>query len=371
MTQEGHEQEAAQSHCAVIQLEGVHEEVIPSLVLALNACGYKPDVYVNKRCKQQRGDIFKRLKTPLDCTIRYVSITEPQHWKNLARKIKSSGYNFIVLSTYQHESIAKWTAAIDLPIIGLVHNVELFLRSPSCLSSFQAKQAQVLLLAPHVAAFLNQHIGLELVDRTGVVESVYWGENATIRSKTQSEEGRRVAIPGGVNFNVRAFRELVTCLDSYRDFPIRFWFQILGGGPDRESLEKLILENDLCDFFRFSKLGTTGRVRYKTYIKDLRKSDIVLPLVPLANIPYREHKITSAIPTAVGFGVPLMVDRWTARIYRVPAIETDETVSAALKAIVETSNDDLKFYKNEILEYRKIILRKNASEMGRLVGQIA
>ena len=104
------ERETADRTCAIVQFEGVHEEVVPSLVHALNRCKVRPTAYINARCLETRGDVFAGM-TALDCDVNYLPIATRQDWLQLASTVQTGGYDFLVLSTYQLDGAADWARA--------------------------------------------------------------------------------------------------------------------------------------------------------------------------------------------------------------------------------------------------------------------
>lgn len=354
--------------CAIFQFEGVHEEVVPSLVHSLNSNGFSPDVFLSARCKS-RGDLFETLNG-LDCKIEYPEIESRKAWQDLKTIAANGGYEFIVMSTFQRESVANWAMDTGLPIYGVVHNAQMFLGCDACMTALGSGQAKLICLAPHVAAFLNQRLDLKHVDDVAVVQSVYWGDLGPKQDAGQSD-ARLIAIPGGVNFKTRGYDDLLQCLKQSKPRTqdgktIRF--AILGGGADRDKLEQIVTEEKLEEHFLFAPLGHAKRVLYDDYINILRRSDVLLPLAPLAFAPYREHKITSAIPTAIGFGLPLVLDRWTQRVYQTPAIESDAEIAATIETCAVTSQTNLVQAAERMRELRTEILERNAAEFDRLLG---
>ena len=353
--------------CAIVQLEAVHEEIIPSIVFALNGLDIVPDVYINERCRLLRGDIFEELPS-LDLNLNYVSMEGMKAWEKLAETLSSSNPECVVISTYQRDGIAAWARTLNLPIIGFVHNAHIFLNAQECVKSFQEHRAQLLTLAPHVCAYLNLRIDHSLIDRTGVLESVYWGSDREQTLEVVSDEVPLVvAVPGGVSFRSRSFEHLTEVLRDGVSWQRPLQFYVLGGGSDRDRLEEIIEKHDLSHMISCAPIGKEGRVLYADYISGLRNSHILHPLAPLAFGPYRDHKITSAIPTAVGFGLPIILDRWTSRVYRAPAIESNVDLASSIETISRLTSRDLIKSGEKMLNYRNEQLQKNQSEIERLI----
>ena len=78
--------------CCILQLEGVHEEITPTFVHALNENGYKVDVYLNKRSLLAKGDIYKFIPS-LNADVYYISLEAKQDWDQLFQTIHNSRYS--------------------------------------------------------------------------------------------------------------------------------------------------------------------------------------------------------------------------------------------------------------------------------------
>lgn len=351
----------------ILELTGVHEEIIPSLVDALPP-GTDVQVIVNKRCLDMRGDIFAEMDG-LSCKIDYVEITKAIDWVQLGRRIDDGDHDALIISTFQIEGVALWAEQRALPVLGVVHNPTLFLNSDACKSAFTTCGTQGVVLAPHVAARFNSLTRGAHIDAIGVLEPVFWGEGNIAMSPVG--EPKHVIIPGGVNFAARDFEGLLAALDPPRLAGLRaagIVLQIIGGGPDRATLHDQIMEKDVGDVVDLLPISPSGRVPYDAYIAALRKAWAVYPLLPLNWPPYRDYKITSAIPTAIGFGLPVVLDRWTANAYRVPAVVSDGSIAAALDCLATLTARAHDEISKETRDYGRLARQRNRHEMTRLLS---
>ena len=237
-------------------MEAVHEEIIPSLARSLNAAGYRPTAYINRKCAAARGDVFAGMDD-LDVEVCYVPVDTCDDWNRLSRTLRKAGHDFLVMSTFQRDGVAAWALETGLSLIGVVHNVQLFRQATKAAQAFESGRARLICLAPHVAAYLQQRFLAGLIDAVGVVESVWWGERAKARIKAGDGTDRVIAIPGGVGFKTRAFEGLLDVLAAGLKIAdgTRPVFSILGGGGDRATLEQRVAEKGLTDCFRFAPLG--------------------------------------------------------------------------------------------------------------------
>lgn len=359
--------QVAPKSVAILELTGVHEEIIPSLVDALPE-GTVARVFVNRRCLEMRGDLFVEIDG-LCCDVEYVEINKAIDWVQLGRRIDTEGFDALIISTFQIEGVALWADQRALPVLGVVHNPTLFLNSDACKTALTAGEVQSIVLAPHVAARFNALTRGAHIDAIGVAEPVFWGEIGECPSQLTGP--KHVIVPGGVNFAVRDFEGLLASLDTDRLANLRragIVLQIIGGGPDRDTLHRLISERGVDDVITLLPLAASGRVPYAAYISALRTAWAIFPLLPLNWAPYREYKITSAIPTAIGFGLPVVLDRWTAHAYRVPALVTDGSIGAALDSLIMLTPKARTALVNETKAYGLQARQRNRRELARLLS---
>lgn len=362
--------QASPRSVAIVELTGVHEEIIPSLVDALPE-GTRADVFVNARCRSVRGDIFSQIG-PLSAQVQYIEIAKAIDWVELGRRIDAGGYDALIISTFQIEGVALWAAARDLPVIGVVHNPKIFLNSPACKGALIEGRLRTIVLAPHVAARFNTMTHGAHMDAISVIEPVFWGERAAAQAQTTTQ--KRVIVPGGINFAARDFDGLLAALDPARIAIMQdagVTLQIIGGGPDRAKLEDALDVRGLRNIVSLLALSDTGRVPYDAYVAALEQAWAIYPLLPLSWPPYRDYKITSAIPTAIGFGLPFVTDRWTASAYRVPALIADASTHAALDALIGLSSAQHSDVVRELSDYRAAARLRNRAEMSRLMQKNA
>jgi len=356
--------------CAIIQMEAVHEEIIPSLVHALNKAGYAPRIYINAKCRERRGEFFGQFPH-LTFDVHHTRLDKAQDWQILKEKIREHCHQFALFSTFQIDGICNWSMELELPIIGVVHNVNAFIGSPECLNAFKSQRAKLLFLSDHVASFFHLKTqGLNL-GNTRILEPVYWGASKSSRLEATNTKKRRVGIPGGINFKTRNLDQLLPAIKRLMDPNANIEFIVLGGGPDKIKLINQSRELSLDHAIRFTARQSDDslqRVPYCDYFSSLRTVDLILPMNPLSFSPYREHKITSAIFTAVGFRIPFVTDYWTSRVYKPPSIETNGEVSSFVKACIEASDTQLLFERQRISRYRRQRLTENSKQLADLIS---
>lgn len=353
---------------AIVQFEAVHEEVIPSIVRALSAGGVAAHAYVNSRAQERRGDLLNTV-TETSGRVSYPRIERAADWSTLAQVVAGSGADFVVLNTFQRNSVANWARQVGLPVVGIVHNPKLFLEQDECLRLVRDGMAEILTLAPHVSAWLAAH-GPSAYADIGYVSHTFW-DLPSVRSLAGT---RRVVIPGSVNYSSRDY---LSVLDAMPDIvraagSTLIEIVIVGGGPDRDNFQKAVGASRYACNFRFAECNeASGFVDNETYFSHLTEADFILPMLPEARTDYRTFKITSAIPTSVGFCIPAIVDRWTASIYGLPCVtyEAGELLNG-LTAGVALRNEQLDQLRRDLTGFKARQKVKSADTMSQVVATL-
>ena len=349
---------------AILQTGGVHEEIVPSLVAALGP-GWEVSAWLNDKCRASKGDIFAEVPSP-SLTVHYRALDGHPAWETLREDVLAFRPDVVIAATFQREPLAQFIDSLDLPVLGVIHNLRKAAQAPTVAKLIESGRCQPIVLAEHVRAAFNRSSSGAFIDRIGVVDPVNWGLTGA-----PDPTCRRIAIPGGVNATNRDFGGLLAALGPGglgRKMAAKgAVIDILGGGPDRARLQREAADSGLSELIRFAPLGASGRVHYSEYLHALRQGWALLPLIPLSKGDYRDFKITSAIPTAIGFGLPMVLDRWTASVYRAPCVTSDISVAAALEALLELSEADHDTLKLATCAYRAAALSRNRAEVARLL----
>jgi glycosyltransferase involved in cell wall biosynthesis len=354
---------------AIVQFEAVHEEVIPSVCHALKENGITPTVFLNREILTRRGDIFARI-CPGEFDYHYVPVSSPEDWHMLKTRLLARKKDaFVFINTYQRPGIAKFGSELGKPVLGIVHNPQIFLSHEDCVKTARAPDVGLMTLADHAASYLiaGQQ---SFMDKVASLTPLYWGPE-TAQSDPDPTQRRRVVVPGAVNFSNRNYDFLFDAFVQTPDLKTRLEVRILGGGPDRAALENRVIEAGLETDITFSTLNPdTGFVDHQIYFDDLRRAAFVLPLLPLNRQDYRTYKITAALSTAQGFCIPPLLDRWTAMVYRIPALQFQGAqVQDALVAAADMPDADYAALRAQMHDFRADRLARNAQEMAYLIAQ--
>jgi len=354
---------------AVVQLEAVHEECIPALVHLLRLHAVEPRVFLSQRIRTNRPGLRQRFPELGDC-IRFVPLEEPRDWSRLARRVRRYSPDVVVLNTFQNAGPVSWASHFDLPMLGVVHNVTLLEDNELAKQMVEERRIRLLTLAPHVTAHLMR------------TDPRRYSETATITStfprrprvRPHRSDRRTVAIPGGVNFASRDYRQILDAVPSILESvdPSSIRFTIVGGGGDRQELEEIVAARGYDDLFHFVELNETGFVPGGPYYSHLLGADFLLPLVPPFADAFRTYKITSAIPTSLGLGLPAITDRWTATVYDLPAVTyTDNDIAGGLLRAMTMSADELADLRQQLGVRQEHELARAQRELGFALDRLA
>ena len=357
--------------CVLVQMEAVHEEVIASVVHSLNANNYHVNVIVNEDCKLRRGDIFEVGFDHLDFCVSYVNINGKQRWDDLRLTINSmDDIDFCLFNTFQRAGIMLWSQELNVPVIGLVHNVRLFIDSIESHASLADGFSGLVVLADHVKNTLLDSLAQSKITYGRFeVRTIFpcdWG--ARTEKSFPTNHALHFAIPGGVDFRNRDFEGLIKSLCQIGDREIGVKFVILGGGPDRGLLSDSINEHNLCKYFDFAPLSASGKVVYRTYFEYLARCHCILPLLPRRS-SYERIKISSSFPLALGFGMPVFLRQGDCQMGNLPCIFYENYQSLFAFQITELESE----LEASMIQCRNINsarLEENAIEMNALLASI-
>jgi len=354
---------------ALIQLEAVHEEIVPSMCQAFAANDVNISCFLNERIEQNRQDLFSHLPS-FPSEYNYVPVTTADDWTSLAKRLREDDkVSSVFFNTFQRDGIADFALTIGKPIAGMVHNPVLFLNSEKCMEAAGHRDVELFTLAKHATSYLQQKDPV-LFKNVRTLHPFYWGFPVD-KFKSNATQKTHIAIAGSVNFGNRDLPGLVKAIAQRKD-GLNLKFLITGGGPDRKKLQSLIKDDSLEDYFEFADLDAdTGFVSHENYFKCLSKADLILPLLPDNKADYREYKISASISTSVGFILPAIVDQWTAGVYDIPSVTYPfGELSKGLDKANAMSRKDVLKLKAQLDVYRTQKIRQNANAVADYLNDI-
>ena len=350
--------------CLIVQLEPRHEETLPSMVDAANRAGYAPVVMLSNRSKRRRGDIFAEVPG-LHADVRYEGFNDDSGLDRLT--VLAESCDFVLMNSFNRRKSIDWAMGLKVPVIILVHSIDHFLDEPATQAALANPRIQFLTLSAHVMSELIARIGKAHMDRVDVVEPCLWSVDDP---KPAEGSPRRVAIPGAISLRTRDYPGLIRAVAQDRKRFEGYRFVLGSGGEDREAIEAETKAKGLEPWFEYLPLSG-DQVPQDVYMDSLRRAQVMLSLIPDDFDKYQKLKITSAVPTSVGFAVPLIMDRWSVACYRAPLIAADHGLAASLERLVSLTEDELQAHRAALIAYRRARLVENGRALARLAGRVS
>ena len=317
MTETQSSGEEASTRAVIVQVEPVHEEVIPSLRHVLERNGVSTTIVLDERTRDH-GDLFAAF-TDYAADVHYLPLTTAEGWDRARPHIDAA--DLVVFNTFQFNGHARQAREFGKPTLGIVHNPPLFVSQQECVDFARSGQLGLLTLAPHATSHLISE-DPELYKNTATIGCWMFELPAALRQPLPARP--RVTIPGSVDFRNRDYRALLARLrDLVSEFGEEYVeIAITAGGPDHQALRELVREQGLEATFTFSPVDpASGYVRSEVLYPELAASTFLLPMLPESRQDYRRFKITQAISSSVGYSVPSVLDHWTATVYGVPCVQ--------------------------------------------------
>ena len=345
--------------CAILQFEAVHEITIPFVVDILNKLGWEPDVYINDRCLV-RGDLFQ-LSPNLQCSIKYVPVASPQDWRDIESGLTNSNYEFVFSNTCQLPGTIKFLNSINLPTLGLVHNAELFLKNEEGVGFAKKRDVHLYTLWDHISAKLRSGLPHRSDNICTLRQSyVVADEKCRFGAPVVNDE-IKIAVTGAIDGKIRDLSSLVNLgkLSSMAGTTVKIL--VCGGGPDRETVLNEIRDQGYANNFEFIDLDEERNlVPYDAYFKELAKVDFIATMLPARQRSYLEYKITSGILTALGMGIPLIMDKGTSCVYDLPGLTVSSDFNECLaKRLTSIRTEDFGKMHDQINRTKQLFLQRN------------
>lgn len=366
---------ASRLSCCIVQLESVHEEITPSFVHALNELGFHVDVYLPLQTLINKGDIYEFM-TGLNASIYYWKPEKrAKTWKALRKTIESSGYSFCIFSTFQFPGCINFVKRLNIPIFGVVHNPIIFSDSIEKVGRDYFDKIQLkglFVLAGHVKDALRSrlsHLDVRFASLpVGVVKPYLWRQPHQVYAANQKIVKNKLVIPGGVNYRNRDLMGLLDVVEANSKISDSLCFVVAGGGADRPDFEQRVESRNLSNCFSFLPISElSGLVHYSDYYKAMSSSSFCLPLS--LNKEYSTSKITSALPTSVGFGLPALIPADQAELYRIPSISYEESLEQGLLSLIDYPSFEFKQARWNLLSCLLDSFCFNASSVAETVSE--
>lgn len=351
--------------CLVVQFEPRHEEVIPAVIHACNAAGYRPTVLLNRRIKRMRGDIFDLVETG-EADIRYGTFSTDDLGSGWVDDLVN-GMDFVLLNTFNRVKTAEWAKACGKPVIAIIHNVDQFMGKSSFRDTLSRHDFAYLTLGAHVTSELISRLDGQYIDCFGQLAPVLMPKSAP---QYQVPDLRRVVIQGNMSMRTRDYENLIEVLaDSPRKWR-NLTFEFPSSGADREAIAAKIKSHGLDNRMRILSQDNGREVAYDRVFDSLSGATMFHPLIPPGFAKYQRTKITSTTSMSVSFGVPVVMDRWSEACYRFPMLVADNTLSASLDRLSQVEAEELQEIHSALETYRARAVERSGQDVARLVGRV-
>jgi hypothetical protein len=292
---------------AVVEFNFYHDEILPSVVYALNQLGVTPDVYIPARAA--RKDAFARSPS---LRYRTLLIDSPHLLARLRGTPARYGrYDVLIMNSIEPLGILESASRIDLPTVAIVHNAGLLQADGPYRRFFDSHAREPLFLGRHVA----RSFGPELA---GSWLTPFYLTDDHSFVDTLADGRQRLCVQGNVQFARRDYGSLadavVTLAAERSDFVVR----IVGRSTWRDGLEfrATVADRGVAKHFVFN----AGEISHEEYLTQVATSDFVLPLIDhrVAGLaPYYSVKITSSMSMAIGLDVIPIAEQTLAQLYGV------------------------------------------------------
>jgi len=342
--------------CAIVQLEAVHEDFIPSVIYLLNLNNYRPTIHLPKRSIEAKGNAFDMVND-LHYDLDVHEFNSRADWAVTQNKIKNNKeYDFVLVNTYQQKKLIKWFLELEKPLLAIVHNTSMFRRSDYYEDSLKKDDIYYLTLAYHVAIKLRSVIG---IDKTNIGHFIpfYLSDKGKDPLALLPNDGRiNIGIIGGIQFKSRNLTGIIKNLEKITNKEIKnkIKFLVCGGGRDRVEFEQLVEEKNLSDYFDFApKNKESGFVEYEDYRNYVLKSQYLISLFPENTHRYLAIKISSITYNSLGYNTPILMDKVADMIYDIPCVHYDiNNFEDELLKLIRMNQQDYFNLKKDLEEYR-------------------
>jgi len=353
----------ARFRAAVVQVEPIHEDVLPAVVHLLRLHGADVTVYLNELVRANRPG-FKVRFPELGPLTRFVPMNSKADWRRLARKVTNAAPDLMVMNTFMFNAPSNWAHFWEGRMLGVVHNPDRMRQAEDSMALVRSGRVGLVTLAPHVTTNLMASDP----DLYATVATITMTFPRPPRVKVVRPEGvRRIAVPGTVNFDARDYEQIVAAVPRMLEHapPGSFDIAIVGPGADRPALQELVREAGLERYFTFAPLNEQGFVSGDVFYGYLLGSTFLLPSLPADDTTYRITKITASIPNSVGLGIPAIIDRWTATVYGIPAVTyTGDAIGDGLVRAMSMSDVELAEMRADLHDFGRLELHRATAEMG-------
>jgi hypothetical protein len=177
-------------------------------------------------------------------------------------------------------------------------------------------------------------------------------------------------VPGNLSLRSRNYTGLIEALSAKPGKWGNLVFEFPSSGTDRDTVAAAIDKNGLSNRVRILPVGEQAEIPHAEVFESFRTATVFHPLIAEDFAQYQRIKITSTASMSVGFGVPMIMDRFSEACYRFPMLVSDNTVEASLDRLSEAEDAELHALNAALQAYRAEMMERSAREMARLIARI-
>lgn len=335
--------------CALIEHNYHHEQLLPTFVYLLNEFGVVPDVYLPRF--SVNADPFAFART-LRCRIlpvdgRFARI------RGTPRRLGT--YDVVIYNSIEPPWVLQKAAAQRGPLVTVMHNADLMLSDPDYKSFFRTGNHVPLVLAPHVAAALDQQ-------QVRWVAPVHLGEIA----RSPESGCIRLAVQGNVESKRRNYGSLLDAIEDVVRQGLAVHVLLIGRSDlaDGKKLKDEIRRRHLDESFE-----VTGELTYPEFLRAIASCQFVLALIDRTSdtfASYYQFKLTSSLMMSLAVGVPPIVHAELARLYglaEASIMYEDGGLADAIKRAAALDADVHQKLTRELSSIRGRLLTQSASNL--------
>ena len=350
--------------CAVVEYNWYHDEVIPTLVYALNRLGFDVDVYLPR--KALAADTF--------CFASALSY-EAHAIDGPLGKLRGTPrwrrrYDLTIANSIEPVEVLRRTEKLAGPLLAIVHNASLLRTAPEYAAYFEPSRRAPVVLWPHVADYLAPDWKAEWI------APVYFGEVPRGNGQDERSDVVEFCVQGNFAFDRRNYDSLLAAVEELiaagrRGYGITFVGR--SDTPDGLAFRARLAGSTASVAVSF----TTPGMRYRDYYSLIAGADYILPLVDTSTPQYGYYyadKATSSLAVSIGLGVVPIIQSRLAQLYKLSdagICYEDGRLAAAMAHAIVLPADEIDLRREALAERRETVLAETVANLRRAVEMVS
>jgi hypothetical protein len=284
--------------CALVEHNYHHEQLLPTFVFLLNELGVVPDIYLPRVSVASDPFAFAP-------SLRYRICPVDGRFARIRGTPRRLGrYDVVIYNSIEPSWVLQRAAAQHRPLVTVMHNADLVFTDREYEAFFQSPRHVPIVLAPHVAASLEQR-------NARWVAPVYLGEIP----RAPAGDCLRLAVQGKVEANRRNYDSLLDAVEEVLRLGLPVRVLLIGRSDlaDGMKLKKEIQRRHLSEVFE-----VTGDLAYPEFLGAIASCRFVLALIDRTSetfAAYYRFKLTSSLLMSLAVGAPPIVHTELAQLY--------------------------------------------------------